>query len=118
MDGVERAFEYSKLPQTILPNTLKDMFTNGYYPSRCGDIMVILKPGYIDDEYNSKGTTHGIWSPYDAHIPLLFYGYGINKGKLYDKVYMTDIAATISALLHIQMPSGCIGNVIKEAIKK
>ncbi|MFN8284345.1 MAG: alkaline phosphatase PafA [Chitinophagales bacterium] len=118
VDGVERAFEYSKLPQTILPNTLKDMFTNGYYPSRCGDIMVILKPGYIDDEYNSKGTTHGIWSPYDAHIPLLFYGYGINKGKLYDKVYMTDIAATISALLHIQMPSGCIGNVIKEAIKK
>jgi len=30
---------------------------------------------------------------------------------------MTDIAATISALLHIQIPSGCIGKVIEEVMK-
>jgi hypothetical protein len=32
-------------------------------------------------------------------------------------VYMSDIAATLAALLHIQMPSGSIGNVIHEVIK-
>lgn len=117
-NGVARVIQYSKLQETILPKEMKEMLTYGYFPSRCGDILVILKPGYIDDEYGGKGTTHGIWSPYDAHIPLLFYGYGINKGKDYDKTYMTDIAPTLSSLLHIQMPSGCVGNAVKEVIKK
>jgi hypothetical protein len=30
---------------------------------------------------------------------------------------MTDIAATVSALLKIQMPNGCIGEVIQEVMK-
>ena len=43
---------------------------------------------------------------YDAHIPLLWYGWGIRQGKLNREVTMTDIAPTVAALLHIQMPSG------------
>lgn len=117
IEGIDRALEYSDLQEAMLPKQLKEQFTNGYYPKRCGDILVILKPGYIDDEYDNKGTTHGIWNPYDAHIPLLFFGYGINKGKAYDKVFMTDIAPTLSSLLHIQMPSGCIGSAVKNAIR-
>jgi hypothetical protein len=27
---------------------------------------------------------------------------------------MTDVAPTIAAMLRIQMPSGCVGNVIEE----
>jgi hypothetical protein len=118
INGVDRALKYADLQNAMLPKTIKEQFVNGYYPTRCGDILLILKPGFIDDEYNSKGTTHGIWNPYDAHIPLLFFGNGIAKGKEYDKVYMTDIAPTLSALLHIQMPNGCIGNTIKNAIRK
>ena len=118
INGVDRALEYADLQEAMLPKALKEQFINGYYPSRCGDVLVILKPGFIDDEYDNKGTTHGIWNPYDAHIPLLFFGNGIAKGKEYNKTYMSDIAPTLASLLHIQMPSGCIGNVVKEAIKK
>ncbi len=118
IDGVDRALEYADLQEAMLPKAMKEQFINGYYPSRCGDVLVILKPGYIDDEYGGKGTTHGIWNPYDAHIPLLFYGNGIAKGKAYEKTYMTDIAPTLASLLHIQMPSGCIGNVVSGVIKK
>jgi predicted AlkP superfamily pyrophosphatase or phosphodiesterase len=118
VDGVDKVFEYADMQEAMLPKDLKEQFINGYYARRCGDVLVVLKPGYIDDEYDGKGTTHGIWSPYDAHIPLLFYGNGIAKGKTFEKVYMTDIAPTLSGLLHIQMPSGCIGNVIEDAIKK
>ena len=118
VDGVDKVFEYADMQEAMLPKDLKEQFINGYYASRCGDVLVVLKTGYIDDEYDGKGTTHGIWSPYDAHIPLLFYGNGIAKGKTFEKVYMTDIAPTLSGLLHIQMPSGCIGNVIEDAIKK
>jgi predicted AlkP superfamily pyrophosphatase or phosphodiesterase len=115
-EGIDRVIDYARMSDAVLPEEVKKLYINGYNPQRCGDIVVILKSGYIED-YNGKGTTHGLWNPYDAHIPLLFYGYGIHKGKSYEKVYMTDIAPTIAALLHIQMPSGCIGSVLKEALK-
>ena len=63
------------------------------------------------------GTSHGLWNPYDAHIPLLWYGWNIKSGNTNRETYMTDIAATVAALLHIQMPSGCVGKVIPEVIK-
>jgi len=61
--------------------------------------------------------SHGVWNPYDSHIPLLFYGWGIKHGSLNRETYMTDISATIASLLHIQMPSGCIGKTIPELMK-
>jgi hypothetical protein len=48
---------------------------------------------------------------------LLWFGWGIKKGKTNRETYMTDIAATLAAMLHIQMPSGNIGKVIEEVIK-
>jgi phosphopentomutase len=48
---------------------------------------------------------------------LLWYGWGIKQGKLNRETYMTDIAATLAALLHIQMPSGSVGQVITEVLK-
>jgi phosphopentomutase len=58
-----------------------------------------------------------MWNPYDAHIPLLWYGWGIKAGKTNRETYMTDIAPTVAALLNIQMPSGSIGKVITEVMK-
>jgi predicted AlkP superfamily pyrophosphatase or phosphodiesterase len=114
-DAVANAFELSKLAQTTLTATLKERITNGYYPTRCGDIQYVLKPGYMETALT--GTTHGLWNPYDAHIPLLFYGWGIKHGKTTRETYMTDIAPTVASLLHIQMPSGCVGHVIEETLK-
>jgi predicted AlkP superfamily pyrophosphatase or phosphodiesterase len=114
-DAISQAFDISEISTTTLNEKQKNMFTNGYYEKRCGDIQIILKPGYI--EGGETGTTHGLWNPYDSHIPLLFYGWGIKQGKTNKETYMTDIAPTLSALLHIQMPSGCIGKVIEEVIQ-
>jgi arylsulfatase A-like enzyme len=114
-EAVANAVETSKIMSSTLNKTQREIFANGYYPNRCGDIQIILKPGYF--EGGNTGTTHGLWAPYDAHIPLLFYGWGIKKGSTNKENYMTDIAPTIAALLNIQMPSGSVGKVIEEAIK-
>ena len=98
-----------------LPAKIKDMIANGYYPSRNGDLQIILRPHWMSG--GSTGTTHGSWSPYDAHIPLLWYGWNIKPGKTHRETYMTDIAPTLAALLNIQMPSGTVGHVIPEIIK-
>lgn len=112
---VSFAFELSKTNLTTMPQHIKDMVNNGYFPNRSGDIQIILKPGYFDAW--GKGTSHGVWNAYDAHIPMLFYGWGIAPGKTNRETHMTDFAPTITSLLHIQMPSGSIGKVVTEALK-
>jgi len=113
-EAVTNAFELQELSATTLPDVQKTRIANGYFPERSGDIQYILKPGYY--EGGTVGTTHGLWNPYDSHIPLLWYGWGIKHGSTNRETYMTDIAATVAALLHIQMPNGCVGNVIEEVM--
>ncbi len=109
------AFETDKLASTTLPEPQKTMLVNGYNTKRSGDIQFTLKAGYFDG--GKKGTTHGLWNPYDAHIPCVFFGWGVKPGKTNRETYMTDIAPTIAAMLHIQMPSGSMGKVITELVK-
>lgn len=115
LPGVQRAFSTEQLSATTLPSKIKEMVANGYLPDRCGDVQVMFLPQYM--EGGSTGTTHGEWNPYDAHIPLVWYGWNIKPGKSNQEVYMTDIAPTVAALLHIQMPNGTIGKPI-EAITR
>jgi len=113
-DGVSHAFELPTVGAFPLPAMVKTMVQNGFSQKRSGDIQFVFKPNWFDG--GTKGTTHGLWNPYDAHIPLLWYGKGIKKGKLYRQVYMTDIAPTLAALLQIQMPNATVGAVIEEVV--
>ena len=114
--GIARVIDLENIVATTLNATQKEMLVNGYHPTRCGQIQMILQPQWLED-YANGGTTHGVWNPYDAHIPLLWYGWGIKQGKTNRQINMTDIAPTLAALLHIQMPSGSIGKVIQEIFK-
>jgi len=114
-DFIIAAIELDKAGTATLPSPQKEMMINGYNPKRSGDIQFTFKPGYFDG--GNKGTTHGLWNPYDAHIPCVFFGWGVKPGKTNRETYMTDIAPTVAALLHIQMPSGNVGKVITELIK-
>jgi hypothetical protein len=100
----------------LLPKALKEMAINGYNTKRSGEILLLLQPGWFE-AYATTGTTHGTWNPYDTHIPMLWYGWGIKSGATERKMHMTDISATIATLLHIQMPNGCIGECIGEVLK-
>lgn len=98
------------------PEPIRTMAINGYNHRRSGCIQIVFNPGWFEGEKNT-GTTHGTWNPYDAHIPLLWYGWHIPQGETHKQVYMTDISPTLAALLHIQMPNGCVGKPIEEVLK-
>ena len=115
-ESVLMAFDIQQLGSAPLQSKIKEMIVNGYFASRGGSVQFILKPNHMET-YGPTGTTHGLWNPYDAHIPLIWYGWGIKAGKTNRETYMTDIAPTVAALLHVQMPSGCIGKVITEVLK-
>lgn len=99
-----------------IPEPLRTMAVNGYYRPRCGSVQYILKPGFYSGS-SGTGTTHGGWNPYDTHIPLLWYGWGIRPGATRREVHVTDIAPTLSSLLKIQMPNGSVGQVIAEVLR-
>lgn len=113
--SVIRAFDLQNLSSETLPEKIKKMVANGYNQKLSGDIQFIYRPHWFDGW--DKGTTHGAWNPYDAHIPLLWYGWKIKPGKTNRETYMSDIAPTLAALLRIQMPSGTTGTVIEEVTK-
>ncbi|RCH55664.1 alkaline phosphatase family protein [Mucilaginibacter hurinus] len=109
------AVDMRKAAAASVPADLRERIINGYNNKRGGVIQVIVKPGYFQG-WNT-GTTHGTWNPHDAHIPLLFMGWGVKQGRLNRETHMTDIAPTIAALLRIQQPNGTIGKTIVEVLK-
>lgn len=113
-ENITHAFSSDDVLITPLPKVIREMYANGFHPSRSGDVSFIPKPGYFIG--GSTGTTHGSPFQYDTHIPLLWYGWGIKKGSSNKMVYMTDIAPTVAALLRIQAPNGNVGNVLDDAL--
>ncbi|MBU2997163.1 alkaline phosphatase family protein [Cellulophaga baltica] len=87
----------------------------GYNQERSGDVLLVYKPDYIS--YSTTGSTHGSAYSYDTHVPLLFFGKGINKGETYERTEIPDIAPTIASLLGVEFPSGTTGNPISKVIK-
>ncbi|MDP4240539.1 MAG: alkaline phosphatase family protein [Bacteroidota bacterium] len=115
-EGIQFAVDQDKIAEASVPSPLKEMMINGYNRQRSGSVLMITLPGWLP-YYSKKGTTHSVWNPYDTHIPLIFMGWKIDHGTTNRTTHMTDIAATLAALLHIQMPNGCIGTPITEVIK-
>lgn len=107
--------DYEKVGSAPIPDFLRERILRGYNYRRSGDIIVCVEPGYY--EYGGwsspVGTTHGEWNPYDAHIPLLFYGWKVPHGASSREVHITDIAPTVCSLLHIQQPNACIGESLQ-----
>lgn len=103
--------------QWAVPSLVKTMATHGYHRMRSGVLWIIHNPGWYFG-YAQTGTSHSNWHAYDTHIPLIWYGKGVRRGKTYQKVHMEDIAPTLAALLQIQMPNGTIGKVISAVIEE
>ena len=104
------ACDMEKTMTESIPEEVKYRIVNGYNRERSGDIQIVLKPNFYT--HGMKGTDHGAWNLYDTHIPLVFMGWGIKHGATTKRTFMTDIAPTIGALIHVQAPNGCVGQPI------
>jgi predicted AlkP superfamily pyrophosphatase or phosphodiesterase len=116
-EGIQFAVDQDRISEASIPSPLREMMINGYNQQRSGSVLMVTLPGWLP-YYSKKGTTHSVWNPYDTHIPLIFMGWNVQHGATNRTTQMTDISATLASLLHIQMPSGCIGNVITEVTTK
>lgn len=116
---VQFVIDFEKVNTCSVPDILRSRALLGYHPHRSGDLLIVLEAGFYEfGKWSSPiGTTHGEWNPYDAHIPLLFYGWKVEHGSTGREVHITDIAPTVTQMLHIQQPNACVGEPITEIVK-
>jgi predicted AlkP superfamily pyrophosphatase or phosphodiesterase len=82
---------------------------NGYHPKRSGDLVLLAEPGWIGDYSIKGGTTHGSPFSYDTHVPMLWLGYGVTRGRSFDRTEIPDIAPTLAHILGCAAPNGTTG---------
>ncbi|MCT1531123.1 alkaline phosphatase family protein [Sphingobacterium daejeonense] len=117
-DGVAYVVDMEGGENMMVPAEIREKIINGYNRKRSGAIQIITEPQWYDGTPRSTGTTHGTWTPYDSHIPLVFMGWGVKHGTTNKVVNITDIAPTISSLLHVMEPNGSIGQPIVDVLQK
>jgi len=114
-DGIADVLNTHDLPNANINDYLLTLYKNGIHAKRSGDVQIVTEPGWMS---SSIAATHGAPYNYDTHIPLLFYGWGIKAGETFKRTAVADTAPTLSALLKILEPSGNIGHVIEDVMKK
>ena len=108
------------LERGIIQDPWMQMILNGYSKERSGDVIFILKPGYLaissDASAEHKGTSHGSAFNYDTHVPLLWYGNGMKAQEIFRPLEITDISATLVHLLNLQRIGSMTGKPIIEIL--
>lgn len=114
--GVAAAYPYSAFEANDFGNGNLRKIINSFSPQRSGDVIVTLNPGWVENEGDFV-TNHNSPYEYDSHVPLIWYGWTINRASINRHVNMTDIAATLSSLCKIPAPNACTGEPMFELFR-
>jgi predicted AlkP superfamily pyrophosphatase or phosphodiesterase len=114
-DKISKVYTRTALMNAEFTSGIAGALQRGFNQKRSGDVCFVLDIATIS--YSRTGSTHGSGFNYDTHVPLLFYGSGIQQGATLQRTVISDIAPTISALLQISLPNGATGNPIESALK-
>ena len=120
-NGIYKAVTARTLQTTHFSEGILNSLQNGYNQKYSGDVMLLPYPATLKGytlSYGRKGTSHGSGYSYDTHVPILFYGNGIQKGSSSKRYEIVDIAPTIANLLQIEAPNSTSGKVISEVLEK
>jgi predicted AlkP superfamily pyrophosphatase or phosphodiesterase len=114
--GIADVVDLSDMGKAPLNTYQLELYKNNVNAKRSGDIQVLSQPGWFYG--TATGTSHGTPYNYDTQVPFVMFGWGIKKGETLRRTSVSDIAPTISSLLHILPGSGNVGNAVEEALKK
>jgi predicted AlkP superfamily pyrophosphatase or phosphodiesterase len=114
--GVQAAYPYSAFEANDFGNGNLKRIINNFSPQRSGDVIVILNPGWVEKQ-SDYVTNYNSPYDYDSHVPLIWYGWTVNRATVTRPVNMTDIAATLSTLCKIPYPNACTGEPMFELFR-
>jgi len=111
LQGVKFAFPSDELYK--VSGEKNDVLTrtkNSLFPSRSGDIILVLNEGWQDTNIDSEPSLITSCSP--SYAPIMIFGMNIPAKKEHKIINIIDIAPTICRLLQIPLPNGCTGKEI------
>jgi predicted AlkP superfamily pyrophosphatase or phosphodiesterase len=114
--GVAAAYPYSAFEANDFGNGNLKRIINNFNPQRSGDVIVTLNPGWVEKE-GDYVANHNSPYEYDSHVPLIWYGWTVNRSTVTRQVNMTDIAATLSSLCKVPYPNACTGEPLSELFR-
>ncbi len=124
----ERMAQFPEIDRAVIASDLMradggarngDPLVNGFMPQRCGDILYTLKPGFMEAEgvFVGKGTSHSSGWNYDTHIPVLFYGQGVQHAEVVRRTSITDMVPTIAMIIGCALPDAATGEPVQEVLR-
>ncbi len=119
IEGVAGALTADALRFTTFSDPIRQRVQNGYHVKRSGDVIFWFDPQWATPQWFptlGKGTIHGSPWSYDAHIPIIWYGWDIPAGSSTKPVGIIDIASTVSSFLNIPYTSGNTGKPMNHVI--
>lgn len=93
---------------------LFDRIRNNYHPVRSGDIYIVQEPYWFNFDKGPVRGMHGSPWNYDSHVPVIFFGPGIDARVIHRQVQPADVAPTLAALLGLSPPASSQGKVLPE----
>lgn len=115
MGGVSNALQAYVMQRNNFTDGVFERIQNSYHQKRSGDVIIYLTPGWV--EHSSVGRNGFAEFKYGPHVPLIFYGWKVNRVTIPYKVSPVDIAPTIAYFLEISTPENASGKVIPDLVK-
>jgi predicted AlkP superfamily pyrophosphatase or phosphodiesterase len=114
VDGVARVLRSDDVQNAVSsPDPAIRAAALSYYPDRSGDLMIVLKPGWI---MYAIPAMHGTASPEDQQVPLMLMGPGIKPGVYAQAATPADVVPTLASLSGVTLPRAD-GRVLREALR-
>jgi hypothetical protein len=103
MSGVRNVYSGLQLLTSINEQTEK--IRNGYNPSRCGDVLIEVSPGWniLNEQTQETQLSRASF----IQFPIIFYGASITAERINDQVTVDRIAPTIAKSIRIRAPNAC-----------
>jgi predicted AlkP superfamily pyrophosphatase or phosphodiesterase len=117
--GVSLAISSTALMEGRVPdNALTRSVLNSHNHQRSGDVFVVFEPHWFINDFDglTVASTHGSPWRYDTFVPIIFAGAGVTPVRVYREVHTVDVAATLSAFIGTNRPSGARGQVLREVV--
>lgn len=113
-EGIKETYTATEMRRNEYNRGRKKLAQMGYNYKASGDVILTMEPAWLTNA--SRGTTHGTGYQYDTHVPIVFYGWGVQPGHSARYATVTDIAPTLAVLLHTRFPNGTTGEPILEVL--
>lgn len=114
-EGVQMAFRKEDMERVTNDDKRVRMARNSFSWEKSGDILIYLKPGWVEVEKETEKV--GLSSRINNYAPFILSGWNVRRQVLNRTISALDVAPTVSVLLHLPFTNANEGAPLFEVIK-